>query len=306
MSTTVESTIRTRREAIVQAHVAAENGGDIEGTIATFHAPRYEVNGEISDGADAVRDLLAMLLGASSDFRAEPRELHHTETAVISEGDVTGTHDGDLMGIAATGRRFRYPCTAIFEFDEDRLLCEKVYFDFATVLGQLGVLPDRDPAPGTDAAAPEPTSLPDGGPISAAAKRTLEAVHDADNHHDAAALSRCWTETGVIREVAGNGVQAGREQIEAEARARYRGFPDFRVEPVRLYESGHVAWEEVRGVGTHQGEVRGIPATGRSMELALLSKFRFAPDGLIEEEVVYYDAAKLLAQLGLGEDPSPH
>jgi hypothetical protein len=29
----------------------------------------------------------------------------------------------------------------IFEFEEDRLLCEKVYFDFATVLQQLGAMP---------------------------------------------------------------------------------------------------------------------------------------------------------------------
>jgi len=29
----------------------------------------------------------------------------------------------------------------LFEFDEDRLLCERVYFDFATVLRQLGVIP---------------------------------------------------------------------------------------------------------------------------------------------------------------------
>jgi hypothetical protein len=30
---------------------------------------------------------------------------------------------------------------AIFEFDGDRLTREKVYFDFATILGQLGALP---------------------------------------------------------------------------------------------------------------------------------------------------------------------
>jgi len=28
----------------------------------------------------------------------------------------------------------------IFEFDDDRLMCEKVYFDFATLLRQLGKL----------------------------------------------------------------------------------------------------------------------------------------------------------------------
>jgi hypothetical protein len=34
----------------------------------------------------------------------------------------------------------------IFEFDEDRLLCEKVYYDVATILTQIGVLPEPAPA----------------------------------------------------------------------------------------------------------------------------------------------------------------
>ncbi len=35
----------------------------------------------------------------------------------------------------------RVPVAAIFEFDADRLLCEKVYMDFAAVLTQIGALP---------------------------------------------------------------------------------------------------------------------------------------------------------------------
>ena len=37
-----------------------------------------------------------------------------------------------------TGRRVEVPILAIFEFDEDRLLCEKAYMDMATVLTQMG------------------------------------------------------------------------------------------------------------------------------------------------------------------------
>ena len=43
--------------------------------------------------------------------------------------------------LSVTGRRIEVPVAAIFEFDEDRLLCEKVYMDMATVLTQIGVLP---------------------------------------------------------------------------------------------------------------------------------------------------------------------
>ena len=44
------TSLRQRREETVKQHIEAENRHDIEATIATFHRPRYEVNGEPSDG----------------------------------------------------------------------------------------------------------------------------------------------------------------------------------------------------------------------------------------------------------------
>ena len=142
MSATEDNGVRERREAIVREHVDAENRGDVEAVIATFDRPRYEVNGEASDGAGQVRDLLHGILRAFPDFRAEDGKTHHSDDAVIAEGRVTGTHDGPFAGIPPTGRRIDYPLVAIFEFEEDRLVCEKVYFDTATILVQIGVLPD--------------------------------------------------------------------------------------------------------------------------------------------------------------------
>jgi hypothetical protein len=47
---------------------------------------------------------------------------------------MTGTHKGPWAGIEATGRPMDVRITCIFEFDDDPLVCEKVYFDFATLL----------------------------------------------------------------------------------------------------------------------------------------------------------------------------
>jgi steroid delta-isomerase-like uncharacterized protein len=134
--------LRQRREAIVNQHAEAENRHDIEATIATFHQPRYEVNGVPSDGAEAVRDLLHDLMGGFSDLHAEIATMRHADDAVLIEGRFSGTHDGEWSGIPPTGRGVEVPIAAIFEFDDDRLLCEKVYADMATLLTQIGVLPD--------------------------------------------------------------------------------------------------------------------------------------------------------------------
>jgi steroid delta-isomerase-like uncharacterized protein len=140
-----EQSLRDRREAIVREHISAENRHDVEATIATFHSARYEVNGVESDGKEAVRDLLKELMAGFPDFQAEVAKTYHADDAVIGEGRVTGTHNGEFAGVPATGRRVDYPAVAIFEFEEDRLLCEMVYFDGATLLTQIGVLPE----PGT-------------------------------------------------------------------------------------------------------------------------------------------------------------
>ena len=135
------TSLRQRREAIVNQHADAENRHDVEATIATFHDPRYEVNGQPSDGTKAVRELLQGLMDGFPDFHVDIGKLRHADDAVFGEGLITGTHDGEWAGIPPTGRRIEVPVAAIFEFDEDRLLCEKVYMDMATVLTQIGVLP---------------------------------------------------------------------------------------------------------------------------------------------------------------------
>jgi len=134
------TSLRQRREAIVNQHAEAENRHDIGATIATFHHPRYEVNGDPSDGAEAVRELLQGLMRGFPDLHAQIGKMRHAHDAVIIEGLITGTHDGEWAGIPPTGRRVEVPVVGIFEFDADRLLCEKVYMDFAAVLTQIGVL----------------------------------------------------------------------------------------------------------------------------------------------------------------------
>lgn len=135
------TSLRQRREAIVKQHAEAENRHDIEATIATFHRPRYEVNGEPSDGEAAVRELLQGLMHGMPDLHAETVRLRHMDDGVLVEGIITGTHDSEWAGIPPSGNRVNFPVGGIFEFDGDRLLCEKVFFDMATVLTQMGVLP---------------------------------------------------------------------------------------------------------------------------------------------------------------------
>jgi steroid delta-isomerase-like uncharacterized protein len=145
----VSSTLRETREAIVLEHFRAENAHDIDGVIATFARPRYEMMhlGRDHDGEQEVRELIAGLIKGLPDINAEPGELRHTEDAVVVECITTGTHDGFFAGLEPTGNKIRARSACIFEFDGDKLMCEKVYLDLATILRQLGALPDMPGPP---------------------------------------------------------------------------------------------------------------------------------------------------------------
>ncbi len=80
---------------------------------------------------------------AFPDQRNELITLHHADDAVIVEANLYGTHEGPFRGLPPTGRTFEMRFVAVFVFDDDRLVCERVYFDTNTVLRQLGIA--RDP-----------------------------------------------------------------------------------------------------------------------------------------------------------------
>jgi steroid delta-isomerase-like uncharacterized protein len=133
--------VRARREAIVREHMESENHHDFDTTVATFAHPRYEIisTGEVFDGEQEVRGYYAESRTAFPDQRNELIALHHIDDGVVVEFDLLGTHLGPLRSLAPTGRAFRCRMTAFFIFDDERIACERVYFDQATILRQLGL-----------------------------------------------------------------------------------------------------------------------------------------------------------------------
>ncbi|HEX2086111.1 MAG TPA: ester cyclase [Solirubrobacteraceae bacterium] len=136
--------LRRRREAVVREHMESENRHDFDATIGTFAHPRYEIvpTGDVYDGEEEVRAYFAETRTAFPDQRNEPISLRHADDAVVVEFDLLGTHLGPIRALPPTGRSFRCRMTAFFEFEGDRIVCERVYFDQATIMRQLGVAHD--------------------------------------------------------------------------------------------------------------------------------------------------------------------
>jgi steroid delta-isomerase-like uncharacterized protein len=132
---------RDERERIVREHMESENRHEFDVTMATFEHPRYEIvpTGEVFDGPEEVARYFAETRAAFPDRRNELIALHHGDDAVVAEFDLLGTHEGPLRGVPPTGKAFRCRCVAVFEFGDERLVCERVYFDVATIMRQLGL-----------------------------------------------------------------------------------------------------------------------------------------------------------------------
>jgi steroid delta-isomerase-like uncharacterized protein len=132
------------RIAAVDEHVRQENRHDLDGLLAAFGAEAYYEDGpwgERHDGVAAVREYYAGLFRAAPDLHIEVKRRHVAAEAVVLEVLITGTHLGAWRGLPPTGRHLEFPLCAIFTFDQnDRMLGERIYYDRATVLRQLGVM----------------------------------------------------------------------------------------------------------------------------------------------------------------------
>jgi steroid delta-isomerase-like uncharacterized protein len=140
----VDADLRERRAAVVREHMDSENRHEFDATLATFAHPRYEIvpTGDVYDGPEEVMGYFAETRAAFPDQRNELVAMHHAEDAVVVEFDLLGTHLGTLRGLPPTGRAFTCRSLAIFVFEGDQIVCERVYFDSATILRQLGIAHD--------------------------------------------------------------------------------------------------------------------------------------------------------------------
>jgi steroid delta-isomerase-like uncharacterized protein len=82
-----------------------------------------------------------------------------------------------------------------------------------------------------------------------------------------------------------------------------RAFPNLSFAQPTLRHSGDAVAVETVFRATHRGSWRGLPATGRAVEYAMLNVFLFEGDLLVGERM-YFDLLTPLRQLGIARDPT--
>jgi steroid delta-isomerase-like uncharacterized protein len=104
----------------------------------------HHENLQAGTGVEGMKNGRIMVQQAFPDIR-------HTIEDEIAEGDkvvvrstVRGTHQGELMGIPATGKQITMSVVAIYRLDSARIVEVWFFFDQLSMMQQLGAIPMPD------------------------------------------------------------------------------------------------------------------------------------------------------------------
>lgn len=133
---------RTRRRNLLREHLEAENAGDIAGVMATFAANAVMYYNKLPFvEPDAIRGAHIYMgfaggTGAFANARNVVDRESFTDTDIVVEGRMCGTHQGEFLGFAPSGREIELPFVAFYEFGQDgKLVSERVVMDLGRLLG---------------------------------------------------------------------------------------------------------------------------------------------------------------------------
>ncbi|MGE2721309.1 ester cyclase [Mycolicibacterium celeriflavum] len=141
----ITDALRERRLDVIRVHMDTEVTKEFDKTLATFKnesggRPHYEImaTGQILDGDDEVMAYYRTTRTAFPDQRHDNVRFHVADDSVIVEFDLLGTNLGEFYGLPPTGKAFRVPVAAVFFFTDDRIVNERIYFDSASLVSQIG------------------------------------------------------------------------------------------------------------------------------------------------------------------------
>jgi predicted ester cyclase len=134
-------------KARIERFSAAINSGDAEliaSTIDELIAPDAVISTPLpvkSSGPQIIKDGFAMLHRAYPDLRITTEDLIAEGDKVVARNTVTGTHQGEYMGIAPTGNAVTYKEIFIARFRDGQIVETWGVVDVLAQLRQLGAMP---------------------------------------------------------------------------------------------------------------------------------------------------------------------
>ena len=104
----------------------------------------HGVAGRKLHGQEGLKQFLTMYHNAFPDIQAKVENLIAEGDKVVSHVTSHGTHKGELMGIAPTGKQVTVPVICISRFAGDKIVEDWEIIDLFGMLQQLDVIPSPE------------------------------------------------------------------------------------------------------------------------------------------------------------------
>jgi steroid delta-isomerase-like uncharacterized protein len=125
------------------------SAGDIDGfgdLVADDFVEHEEMPG-LERSKEGVKQLFRMYRAGFPDLRMEAEDILVSGDKVVARVRGTGTHEGEFMGMPATGKSVDVQLIDIIRFGDDGLAHEHWgVFDALKMMQQLGAIPEGPPA----------------------------------------------------------------------------------------------------------------------------------------------------------------
>jgi len=122
------------------------NKGDTD-QVADFVAPQYEIRSDPGDpwegqvlDHNTFKERVSYSRNAFPDLHFEIQEMIAEDEKVVASWIMSGTHEGDLPQLPATGRQFSISGMTIYYFEANKVTGHWQAFDQLGFLSQIGYL----------------------------------------------------------------------------------------------------------------------------------------------------------------------
>jgi steroid delta-isomerase-like uncharacterized protein len=293
-----KTAVEIANKAIICRYVDATNAGELD-LFDLFVDEDYVENEPIPGqgmGREELKKAYVVFNGPFPDLEYVFEDLIAEGDLVFGRGVISGTHKGDFMGVPATGKVIHWTGTRLFRLRNGQVMEGWINVDMMGMMQQMEVIP-APPAP--DPAAIPPAKHITGAPSNREANKALMArfIEQVWNRGNLAAADELFHPDHTSPSAPT--LPPGPEGTKIIATAFRNAFPDFHMTIEQIAaEDDRVAARFVE-TGTHQGELFGIPPTGKQVKFSEIGILRIA-DGKIVESWYDVDMLGLMGQLGVG------
>jgi steroid delta-isomerase-like uncharacterized protein len=292
-------------KTLIQCAVDAFNRGDGDAVDRLF-SPDYvdhdRSRADLPPGPAGVKLAWAGFRAAFPDLHATIEDLVAAGDKVVVRGSIRGTHRGELMGIPPTGKPVTVTLIDVNRIEDGRLTERWAETDMLGMMQQLGVIPSPpapEPAGGATPGDRSTTSSPGREAMTveentALVRRVVSAFQEVWRSGDFDLVDPLFAPDFINHTPGFPPNLSGFKQAMPMFRS---AFPDLHIALEDLIAEDDRVAIRITNRGTHQGELMGIPPTGKAIAVSEMHLYRVA-DGKVVERWGEWGALDLMQQLG--------